>query len=652
MRLDQVEVQRFRNFVELQKCTIESDVTCLIGKNESGKTTVLKALHRLNPANGSDHKFDLTTEYPRSLLADDRKKRSLSEVEAVRASFLLSADNRESLADHFSARPPDGSIVWAGRDYDDHLSISIECTIPAVVQAAGNDVSAQPDDVDRIAEYKSLPECIAECKTLSAELKTTGETARADAVSKLGRQLVKYTYLTGVGELSDEQYDAICAILPQFFYFSDYDILPGTIDLHDLSAKIDKGSSLGSSEAAVVALLAYANESPKDFLDEDYNSRKAELQAAASSLTRKVFKYWRQNPDLQVVLDTDMPIVDHDAQGQPIRHRTLKIELRDNRHGGVETNFDTRSSGFQWFFSFLAAFSQYQDSADQVIVLLDEPATSLHGEAQKDFVKFIFDELGTAQQVLYTTHSQHMVDPTRYEKIRAVTDLATRESPELGVVVKPLMLSADRDTLLPVEAALGYSVSQHLFLGSGQHLAVEGSSDFVFLQRVSEHLVSQGKTGLDPRLSIIPVGGAENMPAFVALLGRRLSVTALLDGAQVSRTKTRVLAAAGSNGVPEANVVTCSQVEGIPSTADIEDLFAESDYLKLYSWAFDNLSPSELPSTSEPILRRIESVRGKFDHALPAHALSRRSDEFFAGINSVSVRRFEELFALLNATIA
>ncbi|GAA2635598.1 hypothetical protein GCM10010425_41710 [Streptomyces spororaveus] len=41
--------------------TVENDVTCLIGKNEPGKTTVLKALQRPNPANGSD-RFDLTVD--------------------------------------------------------------------------------------------------------------------------------------------------------------------------------------------------------------------------------------------------------------------------------------------------------------------------------------------------------------------------------------------------------------------------------------------------------------------------------------------------------------------------------------------------------------------------------------------------------------
>ena len=47
MRLTAVTLQLYRNFVEAQRISIEDDVTCLVGKNESGKTTILKALHRL-----------------------------------------------------------------------------------------------------------------------------------------------------------------------------------------------------------------------------------------------------------------------------------------------------------------------------------------------------------------------------------------------------------------------------------------------------------------------------------------------------------------------------------------------------------------------------------------------------------------------------
>jgi hypothetical protein len=72
-----------------------------------------------------------------------------------------------------------------------------------------------------------------------------------------------------------------------------------------------------------------------------------------------------------------------------------------------------------------------------------------------------------------------MIDPTRYETMRAIHDQATRERPELGVIITAVSLSADRNTILPVEAALGYTVAKHLFFGSGPHMAVEGSSDFV-----------------------------------------------------------------------------------------------------------------------------------------------------------------------------
>jgi hypothetical protein len=234
-----------------------------------------------------------------------------------------------------------------------------------------------------------------------------------------------------------------------------------------------------------------------------------------------------------------------------------------------------------------------------------------------------------------------------------VHDKATRDNPDLGVVVSPIDLAADKATLLPVESAIGYSVSQHLFLGSGQHLAVEGSSDFVYLQRFTEQLLRQGKEGLDPRLSIIPVGGVDNMPAFVALLGRRLSVSALVDGVRTGAKVARIKAAAKHNNVPEANIITCAEVDGsMPANADVEDLFALGDYLKLYNWAFGkNLKPSDLANTTEPVLKRISDVEGEFDHALPAHALTMHRDEFFGSAAPSTLTNFEKLFELLNATV-
>ena len=143
------------------------------------------------------------------------------------------------------------------------------------------------------------------------------------------------------------------------------------------------------------------------------------------------------------------------------------------------------------------------------------------------------------------------------------------------------------------------------------------------------------------------------MPAFVALLDRRLKVSALIDGAKSGGKIESVRAAARDNEVPLSSIIACSQVDNsLPSTADIEDLFDVEDYLQLYNWAFNtSLSAGDLAQTAEPILRRIEKARGKFDHALPAHALTTHRQKFFETLKPATVARFEKLFEMLNGTL-
>lgn len=419
---------------------------------------------------------------------------------------------------------PASTTVQAWRNYDNAYSVSVSCPRADVVRAAAADVEMAADELDALLATSSCVNARAASKQLAKELKEA-EPLRSKVVNSFGAALDKYVALTD-DTMEQDARIALWALLPKFFYFSNYNVLPGQTDLNELAAKISAGTTLTDEERSVVALLNHAGEEPEDFMDSDYDSRKAELQAASVDLRQRVFEYWRQNDDLEVIFDTDNVVHTESPSGNQITHRILKIELRDGRHANVETNFSTRSTGFQWFFSSFAAFSEYQDSNESIVVLLDEPGTSLHGDAQQDFVRFIFEELGASKQVLYTTHSQHMVDPTKYEKLRAVHDKATRRNPDLGVAVTPINLSADKSTLLPVESALGYSLSSHLFLGSGQHLTVEGSSDFVYLQRMTEHLLadaSQTSNGLDPRLAILPVGGIDNMPALWRCLGGALA---------------------------------------------------------------------------------------------------------------------------------
>lgn len=645
MLLLDVTVQWFRNFTHPQTMAADPAVTALIGKNESGKTTVLHGLHRLNPANRfEDSDFKVTTEYPRRYFSRHRRTKDLNEVAPISARFTIEPTDMDAVTQILGFAPPAEAVVTMARYYDGSLNVAVSCSKAEVLQAIADEAGIEQEDLAGLLQSEDPA---SSAKDLAARLAENGHAARAAAIKKIPAGLKKHMPLLDA-ELSDDQHEQLLELMPKFFYFSAYEQLQGECDLNALAARVESGQR-EKGDDTMIALLRLAGEEPKGFLDEDYTSRTAELQSASSDLTSQVMRYWKQNPSLSVRFDTDMPVVDRTAEGHEIRHRFLKINLHDARHD-VDTNFSTRSSGFQWFFSFLAAFSTYQGSDERIVVLLDEPGTSLHGDAQGDFLTYIFQELGRHQQVVYTTHSQHMIDPTRYETLRAIHDRATREEPDLGVVITPVDLSADRTTILPVEAALGYSVAQHLFLGSGPHLAVEGSSDFIFLLQMSTHLRGLGRTGLDPRLSIIPVGGVGNMPAYVALMGRRLDVRALVDGAETKGAVKKVRAAAEALGIEPRKIVALGELDGLPATADIEDLFSVKDYLWLYALAGHTpISESDLPATSEPILRRIISIRGDdFDHSFPAYRLTENLSEFLVQVDEETLSRFEELFTRLS----
>ena len=49
MRLRSFRVRAFRNVIDSGEINVD-DVTCLVGKNEAGKSAIMQALHSLNPA--------------------------------------------------------------------------------------------------------------------------------------------------------------------------------------------------------------------------------------------------------------------------------------------------------------------------------------------------------------------------------------------------------------------------------------------------------------------------------------------------------------------------------------------------------------------------------------------------------------------------
>ena len=69
MRLKSVRVGEFKSIVDSGEFEI-GDVTCLVGKNEAGKTALLEALYRLRPVIDNHGNFNVTHDYPRTDVED------------------------------------------------------------------------------------------------------------------------------------------------------------------------------------------------------------------------------------------------------------------------------------------------------------------------------------------------------------------------------------------------------------------------------------------------------------------------------------------------------------------------------------------------------------------------------------------------------
>ena len=87
MKLQRARVTNFKS-IEDSGWVRFDDVTCLVGKNESGKTAFLQALQKVSPAGGASGEFDLR-DYPRKNFARYRTMHQRSPAEAVAAEFEL-----------------------------------------------------------------------------------------------------------------------------------------------------------------------------------------------------------------------------------------------------------------------------------------------------------------------------------------------------------------------------------------------------------------------------------------------------------------------------------------------------------------------------------------------------------------------------------
>ena len=633
MKLTSFRVCRYKNVLDSTTVLVDPEVTALVGMNESGKSAMLDALYRLNPV--YEDSFSERDDYPRWRWKRDGRKENLSDIRPIEATFALDKNDHECLRSALGEGVVTANSLTIGRCYNGRLWMQLPVDEQRFLR---NALDGHPNADLLLGEHKTIASLK---KSLSVESGSTIDPATSDESSKETDRgaavLAKIKDLVGEGEdLSAIAQKVVIDRMPKFFRFASYQSLDGRVDIDTLRVQENEQPGASSKQTAR-ALLRLAGTDIDAVSDEEFESRTAELEAVSSDLSREMAEYWSTNPELRIKVDVEPERVPS-AYGSPSIVRYLNFRVEDRRHD-FTNNFSRRSSGYQWFFSFLAAFSEFED-CDDVVILLDEPALTLHAKAQRDFLRFINDRLAPVGQVIYTTHSPFMVE--QISRVRVVED----KGGNIGSVTSSDALEVGEDSAFPLQAALGYDLSQNLFIGE-RNLLVEGPSDLAYLDVISRYLRDRDREGLDKCWRILPAGGSSNVPAFVSLLGKKVSVTVLLDSGTGGVGK--VEAAIKANKIASDRVVFVGSVLE-QKHSDIEDLFAVEDYLELYNEAFKKQHKiDDLPSHPDRIILRLEKLDGKFDHWRPAEILLRDPSKV-EKLSQLTLDNFESLARLINVT--
>src|SRR5437879_10810229 len=97
MKLIRAQVRMFRNILDSSPVEIDSNVTCLVGKNESGKTAFLQALYQLDPVR-KNASFSVLEQYPAWLEKKHRQQgKELDQVKPIEAVFRLEPQDKTEL---------------------------------------------------------------------------------------------------------------------------------------------------------------------------------------------------------------------------------------------------------------------------------------------------------------------------------------------------------------------------------------------------------------------------------------------------------------------------------------------------------------------------------------------------------------------------
>jgi ABC-type phosphonate transport system ATPase subunit len=585
---------RIQNFKGIKDTTVSlegiggASIFAFVGLNESGKTTVLEAIHSFSP--------DPAT------------------------SELIGGDEGSGVP--FKERVPRHLIS----------SFTGDVSVIAVLSVSDTDKEAISLELEKqglVADLANFPrELVFERQQLfrGGDFVESYFTLRTEI--KIRGKKQKRWRSHNSGEESKSVRDAIYKFAPSISYFPTFVFdFPERIFLTNRGGVVDRfyrkvfqdildfdrrGHTIEQdivrrvrSQKLVIPWLNFLT-----FWQENDDKDKIQhvMDRASATVTELVFGRWNKifGEDTR---GKEITITAEVAEGEKLEENGAKTKTNEHdvfikfqiKDGTRRFNVNDRSLGFRWFFAFML-FTQFRVARSRtqpLLFLFDEPASNLHAAAQQKLIDS-FPEIARDEHTLgYTTHSHYMIEPKWLEQTFIVTNRADDPSDSVldGAALDDESLDIKVETYRsfvnkhPSQTNYFQPILDRLevvpsrFDMQKASIILEGKSDYYVL-RYAAKLV-----GLKD-LPLLPGLGAGTFSALAALhVGWNLNFLFVLDGDKQGHVERERYS--NEYGIPSDRLVVMSEL--VMGVKVIEDLLDENA-LKLIQ---AELKSSKTPSKSQ-----------------------------------------------------
>jgi predicted ATP-dependent endonuclease of OLD family len=517
MRLRKFRVRAYRCIHDSGEITV-GDLAAFVGRNESGKTTILQALTMLN----RDEKVSELD------LCDEMFEELKEEIRLAEGGFELNTNESNMIKEKFPNLPQITQIKLFRTNKKPEVQYEFENIKISEKSDGGlnsweNFSKRMLEFLDTIPNHLRIQVNTKLFEDAPPKNQTDFDTGLAEfnnqfhviAIqdSKVIEEWEKIyskpenqfsNLLSGGSEKTALENFISDQLHPRFVYFSDYKKIYGNINLNEYIRE-EKGVRRESIEyveefdkAESVRNLFYLAELDINELEEVKNSPSRcikLLNAASNRLTKKLNPAWKGEP------------IHVDLRYNP--GNIMSVVISDVHKDGTVTNtglLNRRAEGFKWTFSFIVNFAAETQRAElkEAILLLDEPARNLHPTQQMG-ISDLLRNLAGSNQVLYATHSPFMIFDYSPGNL-LVVELDKRK--HLSRIFYDYW-NADDKTLTPILYGLSRGivesiVDREIGRNSRPVIIVETMSDSMYLNSFDKFLQ-------DPNISMNPLN---IVPAF------------------------------------------------------------------------------------------------------------------------------------------